>query len=239
MAEANFNIIDWHANSAGLETKDAWGQWIQSDFSWPEKSSVAVDKIPAMARRRMSTLSKLAVQNALVLAEEQSIDYLVFSSRHGELTRTAALLQDIINGDDASPMAFSQSVHNTAAGLFTITAKQPIPVTSIAAGVNTFHSAIVEAAAYLSENPLKKVLIIDFDEPLPECYEEYETQTYQGYALGLILGAGNQFSLQWGAGGACQNTELPHALQFISYLLGGKSEWELEGITTQWKWTRS
>ncbi|MCV5640227.1 beta-ketoacyl synthase chain length factor, partial [Escherichia coli] len=84
-----------------------------------------------------------------------------------------------------------QSVHNTAAGLATIATKQPIPLTSIAAAENTFHSAILEAWLFLSDNPDKKVLLVDFDEPMPDSYLEYENQQYQGFGLGLILSHGD------------------------------------------------
>ncbi|AAW85339.1 hypothetical protein VF_0844 [Aliivibrio fischeri ES114] len=238
MTYANFNIIDWHAISAGLDSKNAWLEWRENNFTWPENEKAPVDKIPAMARRRMSSLSKLAVQTALTLAEENDIDYLVFSSQHGELTRTVALLEDILNGDDASPMAFSQSVHNTAAGLFTITAKKAIPVTSIAAGENTFHSAVVEAAAYLAENQNNKVLIIDFDEPLPSHYQEFEKQNYQGYAVGLIMSAGDIFSLQWNNKPTIKPSGLPHGLQCIANLVGSHSQWITESSSKQWVWNR-
>ncbi|MDD9195681.1 beta-ketoacyl synthase chain length factor [Aliivibrio sp. S3MY1] len=237
MAYANFNIIDWHAISAGIDTKTAWQKWQKTNFIWPEGEKAPVDKIPAMARRRMSSLSKLAVQTALTLVQEQEVDYLIFASRHGELTRTCALLEDILKGEDASPMAFSQSVHNTAAGLFTITAKKAIPVTSIAAGENTFHSALIEAAAYLSDNSDHRVLVIDFDEPLPSHYQEFEQQEYQGYAFGLILSAGDDFSLQWNNKPSIKSGVMPHGLQCISKLVGSQSQWMIESSSTQWTWT--
>ena len=239
MAYANFNIIDWHAISAGIESKTAWQQWQETNFTWPKGEKASVDKIPAMARRRMSSLSKLAVQTALRLIENQNVDYLVFASRHGELTRTSALLEDILNGNDASPMAFSQSVHNTAAGLFTITAKQSIPVTSIAAGENTFHSALIEASAYLYDNPNHRVLVVDFDEPLPSHYEIFEKEAYQGYALGLILSVGEDIRVEWSNKPSVSLEVLPHGLQCIANLVGSNDQWNVNSQSTQWIWTRN
>jgi len=237
MAYANFNIIDWHAISAGIDTKTAWRKWQKTNFIWPEGEKASVDKIPAMARRRMSSLSKLAVQTALTLVQDQEVDYLIFASRHGELTRTCALLEDILKGEDASPMAFSQSVHNTAAGLFTITAKKPIPVTSIVSGENTFHSALIEAAAYLDDNSNHRVLVIDFDEPLGSHYQEFEQQKYQGYAFGLILSAGDNFTLKWNKKPSIKPDVMPHGLQCISKLVGSHTQWMIESCSTQWIWT--
>ncbi len=237
MAYANFNMIDWHAISAGIDTKTAWQKWQETNFIWPEGEKAPVDKIPAMARRRMSSLSKLAVQTALTLVQEQEVDYLIFASRHGELARTCVLLEDILKGEDASPMAFSQSVHNTAAGLFTITAKKPIPATSIASGENTFHFALIEAAAYLSDNSNHRVLVIDFDEPLPSHYQEFEQQEYQSYALGFILSAGDDFTLQWNNKPSIKPNVMPHGLQCISKLVGSHAQWMIESSSTQWIWT--
>ncbi len=151
----SFNIDAWTANSFGLSESNEWKQWA-TEIKWPEDGKINVANIPAMMRRRMSPLSKLAVQTAIEMLNQHQVDYLVFSSRHGELHRSVALVEDIINGEEASPMAFSQSVHNTAAGLATIATKQPIPLTSIAAAENTFQSAILEAWLFLSDNPDKK-----------------------------------------------------------------------------------
>ncbi len=174
MKQINFTIAQWFALSAGLQSRQDWQQWADNQQTWPEALTKApVQLIPAMMRRRMSSLSKLAVQSALQLVAEQEVDYIVFSSRHGELTRTASLLQDVIDGHDASPMAFSQSVHNTASGLFTIASKRAVPVNSIAACENSLPNAMIEAYAYLQQHPTHKVLLVDFDEPLPAPYEKF------------------------------------------------------------------
>lgn len=34
MTYANFNIIDWHAISAGLDSKNAWLEWRENNFTW-------------------------------------------------------------------------------------------------------------------------------------------------------------------------------------------------------------
>lgn len=130
MSSIQFHIRRFYALSPGLVEQDEWLAWHKNSGQWPsEFSALPADKIPAMMRRRMSKLSKIAVQVAAELSEGEDIGYTVFSSRHGELERTVQLLQDILSGEDASPTAFSQSVHNTAAGLFTIaTKKRYLPV---------------------------------------------------------------------------------------------------------------
>lgn len=100
----SFNIDAWTANSLGLSQPDEWKEWAASG-NWPQDGKVNVADIPAMMRRRMSPLSKLAVQTAIELLKQHQVDYLVFSSRHGELHRSVALVADIISGEEASPMA--------------------------------------------------------------------------------------------------------------------------------------
>ncbi|WP_295891989.1 beta-ketoacyl synthase chain length factor [uncultured Vibrio sp.] len=233
-----FNIIDHFALSAGLTQPEQWHQWAKTQ-EWPEDNHVDVHHIPPMMRRRMSSLSKLAVQTALELLAKHQIDYLVFASRHGELQRSANLIKAISEGEEASPMAFSQSVHNTAAGLTTIASKKAIPATSIAAGLNTFQSAIIDAWLYLSEHPSHKVLVVDFDEPVPEIYQQYEPQQYQGYALGLVLSQGDAIAIKQAREAEAQTSALPQGLEFLQHYLNHHSEWQLGQHPQGWTWTRS
>ena len=174
MVKVEFNIKGWLALSPGMNNNEHWQNWLDKSKLWSDEAEqVPADLIPPMMRRRMSHLSKIAVQTALQISQDKPVDYIVFASRHGELTRTVKLLEDIMNGGDASPMAFSQSVHNTAAGLFTIASKRATPVTSLAAVENSLSSALIEAYCYLAENPDHNVLLVDFDEPLPDDYSEY------------------------------------------------------------------
>ncbi|PMM67019.1 3-oxoacyl-ACP synthase [Vibrio lentus] len=240
----SFNIEKWSANSAGLNSDAEWQTW-SKNLDWPQDGSTEFKAIPPMMRRRMSLQSKLAVQTALTLLKDTSIDYLVFASRHGELHRTATLIQSILEGDDASPMAFSQSVHNTAAGLTTIAAKAPIPLTSIAAGQDTFHNALIEAYLYLHQYPSHRVLVIDFDQPLPELYQEFETQSYADYALGLVLTAGNEYSISRAVSVSRTVTsesslaELPQGLQTLQNILQNTQHWTIAGKHQAWTWVNS
>ncbi|EGQ8946030.1 beta-ketoacyl synthase chain length factor [Vibrio parahaemolyticus] len=235
----SFNIDAWTANSLGLSQPDEWKEWAASG-NWPQDGKVNVADIPAMIRRRMSPLSKLAVQTAIELLKQHQVDYLVFSSRHGELHRSVALVADIISGEEASPMAFSQSVHNTAAGLATIATKQPIPLTSIAASENTFQSAILEAWLFLADNPDKKVLLVDFDEPLPESYSEFEQQQYPGFGLGLVLSNGDDFTLRHSHSHSVETQDhlLPQGLAFLQNYLSDETQWTIHAPQQAWEWRK-
>lgn len=233
----SFNIDAWLAHSNGLSTSQNWESWANS-LQWPEEGTLITSAIPPMMRRRMSHLSKLAVQTSIELLNKHDIDYLVFASRHGELHRSIALVDDILRGEEASPMAFSQSVHNTAAGLATIATKKPIPLTSISAAENTFQSALLEAWLYLDANPEHKVLVIDFDEPVPEAYQQFEHQKYQGYGLGLVLSAGVQYQVSNRRIESHQPNTLPQGLEFIRQYVSDRNEWTISAVDQIWDWQR-
>lgn len=239
----NFNIDNWEALSPGLATNDDWVDWSNNHCQWPETITPApANLIKPIVRRRMSSLSKLALQVSLQLTEGQDIDYIIFSSRHGELTRTVKLIEEIIAGQDASPMAFSQSVHNTSAGLFTINAKRATPVTSVAAVESSLHHALIEAAAYLHEHQNHKVLVVDFDEPLPEQYQQYEAlsynkQPYQGFAFAALLSAGDSYQLSWQESEANQAISFPETLSVIDFLLKKQKNQTIQDSRFCWRWS--
>ena len=242
MSRIAFNIEQWHALSPGFSTPDDWRNY-RSFNTDNENASLEVNLIPAMMRRRMSPLSKIALQTAIHLQQSSSsdFDYLIFSSRHGELPRTVELLQQVLQGEEASPMAFSQSVHNTSAGLFTIATHSPIPATSLAGCESSLHHALIEASAYLSENPQHKILLIDFDAPLPKPYDQFESHpTPPLYALGLILTSGTKTQITWQAK-STSNIEFKNrsqTLDIIQQLANQSRHWTIEDSRNQWQWQR-
>lgn len=231
------NINSWFASSKGFSSQKSWHNW-QKSLLWGEDVGLVSNNIPPMMRRRMSQLSKLAVHTAIELLNKNNIDYMVFSSRHGELHRSVSLIQDILQKKEASPTAFSQSVHNTAAGLTSIISKQKIPYTSISAGDNSFQSAMLDAWLFLHENPQAKVLLVDFDEPLPEVYNQYESNSYQGFALGLVLSNGKQFVCSYRYRQNGIKHHLPQGLQFLSGYLSPQKVWCVESTNHNWHWQR-
>jgi hypothetical protein len=239
MNSIEFNIDNWLALSPGIITQEDWVCWSKANNKWPsDLCDVPANLIKPMMRRRMSSLSKLAVQAALQISSDEVIDYIVFSSRHGELIRTVKLIEDIVKGEEASPMAFSQSVHNTAAGLFTINSNRATPVTSIAAVESTLHHALIEAAIYLHEHPLHKVLVVDFDEPLPVQYKKDQEcdALYYGYAFSALLSAGDKFKLSWCKSDLYTKPTLPQTFSVIDLLLNKKQRSEINDKRFSWFW---
>ncbi|MDD1791866.1 beta-ketoacyl synthase chain length factor [Enterovibrio sp. ZSDZ42] len=238
MSSIQFNLRKLNALSPGLVNQEDWTNWSHLDYQWPEgENTPPASAIPAMMRRRMSAISKLAVQIATELIEHESVDFVVFSSRHGELQRTITLLNEIQAGQDASPTAFSQSVHNTAAGLFTIATKQAIPATSLSGGEDSFHYALTEAAIYLTENPKHKVLVVDFDAPLPEPYTPFNQYHVPPYAFGVIIEHGEQFTVSRSSASRHDATLLlPQALAFYANVMNAAPTFVIQSSRQHWEW---
>jgi hypothetical protein len=187
----------------------------------------------------MSSLSKAAVQIALEASGEARPDFLVFCSQHGDLARLGELLRAIATGVELSPTTFSQSVHNTSAGLFTIIAESCVPATSLASGASTFAYGWLEAEGFLAEHPDARVLVVTFDEALPDEYLPYSTQRPCGYALGLLLRAAGErgFSLQTAAPES--DEPLPMAPVFMAWVLSADPTLRVTADGQGWTWTKN
>ncbi len=173
-----------YALAPKLADRQGWQQLFTTLSPELEKEgSLVDDHIPKATKRRVTPASKIALQAALDVSaqDDEDINYAVFASRHGEITATVGLLASLAEQDLLSPMRFSQSVHNTASGLFSIIKGAKYNINSIAAGESTFMMAMLEAMNYLKLYPNSKVLVCMFDELLPEYYQAYLSQGDQGY----------------------------------------------------------
>jgi hypothetical protein len=234
--QVEFKISDWQAIAPGVSSVEDWLLWASSGQRTTEVLP-AFDLIPASLRRRMSLPSKLAVHIALSLASRHQLDYAIFVSRHGELQRTCQLLDEILSGAEASPTAFSQSVHNTAAGLFTIAAHSNLPVTSLAACEDSFCQGMLEAFARIKQPTRDKLLLVCFDELVPDAYKPYAAEEVFPYALGLILEHGADWSLATsGSTAASLGARVPQALEFLMHYLNKDREFVISGKRHDWFW---
>jgi hypothetical protein len=233
------SVLDWLAIAPGLSSSQAWSQWASlptttTEFCGEIEKS---QRIPMMSARRMSTASRLAVEAGLALLEKHQIDMAVFSSRHGELERTYKILQVLAQEQAVSPTDFSMSVHNTAAGWMTITAKNTLPVTSLAAGLDSFQQAMVEARAMLAVEGVKKVLLVDFDGAVPAIYGAEANTPGFPYCVALVLTLGEQLECQQ------VNTQridsLPQSLTFLRHWLLKSTEFVIGADTHHWQWKRA
>ena len=194
--------------------------------------------IPAMQRRRMSRLSRMALASALDAISGQTVDYSIFCSQHGEIVRTSALLLSMTQGIELSPTAFAQSVHNTGSGLFTVIAKTNTPSTSIASGANTFAYGWMDAQAYLAENPNHRVLLVDFDEVIPDEYQPYSNQVFSDHALALVLRVADKGGVGIVRTPPEEDEKLPQGPVFLAWQQTDAATLSLTAEGQGWRWDR-
>ncbi|MCU8069017.1 MAG: beta-ketoacyl synthase chain length factor [Shewanella oncorhynchi] len=190
--QLTFSILSWGAWAPQYQHHQSWQTWCESsaelNLDTPPQSDTtapALKHIPAMQRRRFSRLTKMMLEVSFQ-CEMPANCRSIFASRHGELQRTIGLLEDIIAKQPLSPLGFSQSVHNTASGIFGIVAANTAPSTSVAAGTETLSQAMVEAFAQLHQSP-EPLLLVFGDDPVPPVYDEFTQEFELPLALGLQL----------------------------------------------------
>src|SRR5215471_1629244 len=232
-------IEEWAFWSPESGTPAEWlAHWRRSGVG-PAEARIPDEAIPSAHRRRMSSLSKLAVQSALEVSRRTQPDFMVFGSQHGELVRTQELLRNIVAGEELSPAAFSQSVHNTGAGLYSIAAQTRAPASSVASGPGTFAYGWLEAEGYLVENPERLALLVSCEDPLPEEYRPFSTQVQCTYAVGLLLklARGGGIGLAFESCDAADDA-LPFAPSFLAWWLSSAPALALTADRQRWVWSR-
>ena len=149
----------------------------------------AINDVPAMQRRRLSKLAKLALNSARQMQQSHGdIDYIVWSSCFGDEQNTLKILHEIANEGTASPTQFSTSVHNAIAGLYSILFQDDTVSTSISSPLSTcWQDALTEAYSYLQSNAKTRALVIYYDQPLPEVYIDQVADLTEGLAVSAII----------------------------------------------------
>lgn len=196
--------------------------------------------LPGSIRRRVTPLGRRALAAAWSLAPDPSTRF-IFSSRHGEYSRTFSMLQTLAKENAVSPADFSMSVHHALAGVMSIAMGNRQGHTALAAGPDTFGYGLMEAAACLSEKPGEPVLLVHYDEPLPDAYAGVADDR-AGAVLALSLrpprGAGD-IEVQ-AAPGTAEAPEQPEdlAAAFLAFLSSSEPEAACRGDRMTWRWRR-
>lgn len=155
--------------------------------------------VPKMLKRRLSPLAKFVLCAANQCIDEHILMPTVFSSTHGELAKTFSMMEMLEAGEEISPTAFSLSVHNAIAGLFTIAWQNKLQCTVVAPGEEGLAAAFIESLGLLQEGA-EQVLLVFYDEPLLDFYpsEPYKLSTDERCALALLIaksGEGQAFKM--------------------------------------------
>jgi len=208
--------------------------------TWGEEEGLAqpqIGFIEPLVRRRLSFLDRIALHVANACVAEGEPVHLVFASRHGELARSAELLAQLARGELPSPMSFSLSVLNAAAGLYGIARKDRSPATAVSSGEATFPLALIEGAAQAQKNPDAAVVVAFADEPPPEVYQSIVDSPRTAHAIAVRLEAKKpqkRVELSWDEG---QGDDAPEEAvwRFARSLNDGTSgSWSANGQRWQW-----
>lgn len=233
-----FNISQWRAWAPGLQTPADWRAWAEGR-SLPQGDGPAPDVsfLPALQRRRLGPLARMAFAVGWPLAEGHDALPLVYASRHGETPRTFSMLGELAQGQPLSPTQFSLSVHNAVIGLWSIIRGQTCEMTALAAAGDGFEQGLLEAAGLLHDGA-PAVLLIVAEETPPEAYTPWVGDVPFSYALGLLLTPGSQWRLDMAPGSNATPAALPHALNWLKNLLTGQARLTHPGALRSWNWLR-
>ncbi|MCO7513256.1 beta-ketoacyl synthase chain length factor [Pseudomonas guariconensis] len=233
-----FDISQWRAWAPGLQTPADWQAWALGHQA-PHSDGPAPDVsfLPAMQRRRLSRLARMAFAVGWPLAEGHETLPLVFVSRHGETPRTFSILSELAERQPLSPTQFSLSVHNAVIGLWSILRGETSEMTALAAAGDGFEHGVLEASALLAEGAPAVLLIVTEELP-PEAYRPWIDDVPFAYALGLLLTPGTHWRLAQGQTPAPEATELPHALNWLRASLNGTGSFTHTWKRRTWNWQR-
>ncbi len=187
--ELSFSVEGWDAWIPGVRSREQWQEYLSnSDLDSAEGKAGDIEflHLTPRNRRRLSSLTKATLEVALGAMGDHPAMPAVFASRRGEVGRMSSLLQDICQGEDASPMAFSFSVHNTSSGVFSIQTGNQQPSTALAGGHDTLASSLIDVCARLACGE-QRVLLVISEETLPEVYRAFSSQDEQPVAAAFVL----------------------------------------------------
>jgi len=201
-----------------------------------------LSSIPKMLKRRLSPLARIVFCAAAPCVEDGKNIPTVFSSTHGELAKSFKMMEMIEAGEEISPTAFSLSVHNAIAGLFSMAYGNKVQTTVVAPGEEGIAAAFIEALGLLDEGE-KQVLIVLYDEPLVDFYpsQPFKLTANESCAVALILskqgsGIPIKFSCQKIIGDdGEQPLQVPLLINFLSQK---KNQLQIHTPRHSWCWEK-
>ena len=239
-----FSVVDWSAWAPGLTSKEQWQAWAQAPALPQGDDTPALAEVPAMQRRRIERLGRMAIQAACWCEQPDDVGQvpLVFASRHGDVARSMELLDSLCADHGMSPTAFGLSVHNAVAALYSIARGQRGNYLALAGGRGTVEAACVEAFGLLADGA-PEVRVIAYESPLPAVYAGFADEPDPFFAwcwrLARADAPGTRLSLGWGRGGQDSPPgALPHSLDALCFLLSGEPALRFQADGQQWSWQR-
>lgn len=217
---------------------------IRAYAAWtPEMNqSPTTPAVPKALQRRLSPLARAVLHcigECIQPAEQLPT---VFSSSHGEIGKCLEMLETLQAGEELSPTAFSLSVHNAIAGLYSMAYGNHAEITALAPAASGLGAGFIEALCMLQEGQ-PEVLLVFYDEALPDFFPSTPfRQSLTGtFALALKLTlAGEGTQLGFGPSKQTRHDgEQPLQLPaFINFLNSSQSELCLGDQGCNWQWQK-
>jgi hypothetical protein len=172
----------WHASRATLGGT--------AQYATAPTQITASALLPAAERRRTGIPVKLALAagcEAFANAGRDAADTAtVFTSSGGDSENVHAICASLASRErEVSPTRFHNSVHNAAAGYWSIATRSQAPSTSLCCHDASFAAGLLEAAAYAAAEA-RPVALIAYDQPYPEPLNAVRTIP-ACFAIALVL----------------------------------------------------
>ncbi len=239
------SVQRWSAWSPGREDEGAWRSWCEEPVALGSGSCPEARFLPPLIRRRCSPLARIALTTAFACCGEGELDRFstVFASRHGNINESIDLLDRLAERQPLSPTAFSHTVHNAQAGLFSLAAHNGHSSSSVAAQADTFGCAWLEALALLEREPERPVLLVMADVPLAPAFAHLVDEPEASYGLSLLVAppsAGERlsFAIEPAVQPAAP-VRWPDALEFLRWLLSDERRLSLGTGPRRFVWQKA
>jgi hypothetical protein len=189
MRPVSLFIERWAAWAPGLENAEALAAWARGETSIRQSPDApALEFLPALFRRRLSQLSRMALEVGHRLSGDGPKPPCVFASCYGEINKQYAITQGLLDSMEVSPAIFSLSVFNAPAYLLSLAEHNTAPATAVYAGEQTLSAAFLEAAGFLRQSAEPSACLVLFaDEFPPPAYARLFSTPVEPYAFGLAL----------------------------------------------------
>jgi hypothetical protein len=250
---SGLRVRHWSAWAPGASTPEAWRACWRGEKQIGGDGSPELPEVSPLLRRRMSRLARMAAAAAFDCCRQAGVAAseipMVFASRHGEMSVTIGLLEQMRRAEPLSPTDFSGSVHHTALGYWSIAAANRRPARAVAGGEATFCYGFLDAAGMLPQ--AQRVLFVAADDVTPAPFEATEARGDLPYAAAFLLTpaeAGDKGTLSLSMRYASAEAGTPPAreaasmgvpaLDFLRWLEEGQAPLEMVLSRRLWRWEK-